>query len=76
MAVAPCHRSLAKLAERTSLRFSWVLDLWVPAIIQTARTLKMLVVIGTIAAAGRSGVEEMYGVPYLDVGCDVCFHVA
>jgi len=29
----------------------------------------------TIAAAGRSGIEEVYGVPYLDVGCDVCFDV-
>jgi hypothetical protein len=29
-----------------------------------------------IAAAGRSGVEEVYGVLYLDVGCDVCFCVA
>jgi hypothetical protein len=28
-----------------------------------------------IAAAGRSGVEEVYGVPYLDVGCDVWLHV-
>jgi len=28
-----------------------------------------------IAAAGRSGVEEVYGVPYLDVGCDVSFEV-
>jgi hypothetical protein len=28
-----------------------------------------------IAAAGRSGVEEVYGVLYLDVGCDVWFHV-
>jgi hypothetical protein len=28
-----------------------------------------------IAAAGRSGVEEVYSVPYLDVRCDVCFHV-
>jgi hypothetical protein len=28
-----------------------------------------------IAAAGRSGVEEVYGVPYLDVGCDVWFYV-
>jgi hypothetical protein len=27
------------------------------------------------AVAGRSGVEEVYGVPYLDVGCDVWFHV-
>ncbi len=27
---------------------------------------------GPIAAAGRGGVEEVYGVPYLDVGCDVC----
>jgi len=26
----------------------------------------------SIAAAGRSGVEEVYGVLYLDVGCDVC----
>ena len=25
-----------------------------------------------IAAAGRSGIEEVYGVLYLDVGCDVC----
>jgi hypothetical protein len=29
----------------------------------------------TIAAAGRSGIEEVYGVLYLDVGCDVCFSV-
>jgi hypothetical protein len=29
-----------------------------------------------IAAAGRSGIEEVYGVLYLDVGCDVCFSVA
>ena len=29
-----------------------------------------------IAAAGRSGVEEVYGVLYLDVGCDVCCSVA
>jgi hypothetical protein len=28
-----------------------------------------------IAAAGRSGVEEVYGVPYLDVGDDVCCDV-
>jgi hypothetical protein len=28
-----------------------------------------------IAAAGRSGVEEVYGVLYLDVGCDVCCSV-
>jgi len=32
-------------------------------------------VVGVIAAAGRSGVEKVYGVPYLDVGCDVWFHV-
>jgi len=32
-------------------------------------------VTGPIAAAGRSGVEKVYGVPYLDVGCDVWFHV-
>jgi hypothetical protein len=32
--------------------------------------------IADIAAAGRSGIEEVYGVPYLDVGCDVFFHVA
>jgi hypothetical protein len=29
-----------------------------------------------IAVVGRSGVEEMYGVLYLDVGCDVCCSVA
>ena len=28
-----------------------------------------------IAAAGRSGVEEVYGVHYLDVGCDVWVNV-
>jgi hypothetical protein len=33
------------------------------------------VVGNVIAVAGRSGVEEVYGVPYLDVGCDVWFHV-
>ena len=32
-------------------------------------------VVDVIAAAGRSGVEEVYGVHYLDVGCDVWFHV-
>ena len=32
--------------------------------------------VALIAAAGRSGVEEVYGVPYLDVGCDVWFHVS
>jgi len=32
-------------------------------------------VVGPIAAAGRSGVEKVYGVSYLDVGCDVWFHV-
>ena len=31
--------------------------------------------VGRIAVEGRSGVEEVYGVPYLDVGCDVWFHV-
>jgi uncharacterized membrane protein len=30
----------------------------------------------SIAAAGRSGVEEVYGVLYLDVRCDVCCSVA
>jgi hypothetical protein len=29
----------------------------------------------SIAAAGRSGIEEVYGVLYLDVGCDVCCSV-
>jgi len=29
----------------------------------------------SIAAAGRSGVQEVYGVLYLDVGCYVWFHV-
>jgi len=31
--------------------------------------------VGFIAAAGRSGIEKVYGVPYLDVGCDVWFDV-
>ena len=30
---------------------------------------------GQFAVMGRSGVEEVYGVPYLDVGCDVWFDV-
>ena len=30
----------------------------------------------SIAAAGRSGIEEVYGVLYLDVRCDVCCSVA
>jgi len=33
------------------------------------------VIVQVIAAAGRSGVEKVYGVPYLDVGCDVWFDV-
>jgi hypothetical protein len=32
-------------------------------------------VLHPIAVAGRSGVEEVYGVPYLDVGCDVWLDV-
>ena len=32
-------------------------------------------VLAFIAAAGRSGVEEVYGVLYLDVGCDARFNV-
>ena len=59
------------------VRLSWALDRCVPLTIQTAsRCMRIPVVVGTIAAAGRSGIEEVYGVPYLDVGCDVCFHVA
>ena len=53
------------------------LDRCVPMTIQApTRCVRIRLVIGTIAAAGRSGIEEVYGVPYLDVGCDVCFHVA
>jgi hypothetical protein len=47
----------------------------VQAIIHRFPGLALRIVV-TIAAVGRSGVEEVYGVPYLDVGCDVCFHVA
>ena len=48
-----------------------------PVTIQAFTTcVRIHVMVGAIAAAGRSGVEEVYGVPYLDVGCDVCFHVA
>jgi hypothetical protein len=73
MVVARCHRSLAKLAVRARLRFSWARTRCVPMTIQRA---SIRVVVGVIAAAGRSGIEEVYGVPYLDVRCDVCFHVA
>jgi hypothetical protein len=48
----------------------------IPESIYAGPFIRMLVVVGAIAAAGRSGIEEVYGVPYLDVGCDVCFHVA
>jgi hypothetical protein len=45
------------------------------AIIHRASAVRIGVV-AAIAAVGRGGVEEVYCVPYLDVGCDVCFHVA
>jgi hypothetical protein len=73
---ARCHRSLAKPAVTASRRLSWVLDLKIPESTYAFPVVRMLVVIGVIAAAGRSGVEEMYCVLYLDVGCDVCCHVA
>jgi hypothetical protein len=76
MAVACCSRFLAKPAVRASLRLSGAVDRCVRASIQRVRSFRILVMLGDIAAAGRSGIEEMYGVPYLDVGCDVCFHVA
>ena len=76
IAVAFCHRFLPKPAATAAVPFSGVLDRNVPYSIQAAPRLRMLVMVGVIAAAGRSGVEEMYCVPYLDVGCDVCFHVA
>ena len=74
-AVAFCHRFLAKPAVTACLRFSCALDRNVPDSIQAAPRLRMLVMVGAIAAAGRSGVEEMYCVQYLDVGCDVCCSV-
>jgi len=43
----------------------------VPCLVETVVEAQVVV----IAAAGRSGVEEVYGVPYLDVGCDVWFDV-
>jgi hypothetical protein len=78
IAVAFDHRSLAKPAVTACLRFSCALDRNVPNSIQAppAPWLRMLFMVGAIAAAGRSGVEEMYCVQYLDVGCDVCCHVA
>lgn len=45
----------------------------VPVLIETVVETDLFL---AIAAAGRSGVEEVYGVPYLDVGCDVWFHVS
>ena len=44
----------------------------VPRLVETVVEAEVVVF---IAAAGRSGVEKVYGVPYLDVGCDVWFHV-
>jgi len=45
------------------------------AVAELVETVAHTDVVDLIAAAGRSGVEEVYGVPYLDVGCDVWFHV-
>jgi len=48
----------------------------VPVLVETVVETDDRRVIGhVIAVAGRSGIEEVYGVPYLDVGCDVWFHV-
>ena len=74
--VMRCHSWLAKVAVSAMRRLSGFLNL-VPLTIQTpAPRVRIRVVIGAIAAAGRSGVEEMYCVLYLDVRCDVCCHVA
>jgi hypothetical protein len=45
----------------------------VPMLVEAVVDVEVAVL--AIAAAGRSGVEEVYGVPYLDVGCDVWVHV-
>ena len=74
--VTRCHRSLAKLAVSAMRRLSGFLNLVLMTIQNPAPRVRIRVVIGAIAAAGRSGVEEMYCVLYLDVGCDVCCHVA
>jgi hypothetical protein len=74
--VARCHRSLAKLAVSAMGRLSGFLNLGLITIQTPTFHVRICVVIGAIAAAGRSGVEEMYSVLYLDVGCDVCCHVA
>ena len=72
-AVAWSHRSLAKRGgfRKVSIRAGRRLIAAIQRGLGVGRS-----VVGAIAAAGRSGVEEVYGVPYLDVGCDVCFHVA
>jgi hypothetical protein len=41
----------------------------VVAVVDTGREVLLITV------TGRSGVEEVYGVPYLDVWCDVACHV-
>jgi hypothetical protein len=45
----------------------------VPMLVEAVVDVEVAVL--AIAAAGRSGVEEVYGVPYLDVGCDVWIDV-
>jgi hypothetical protein len=46
----------------------------VPPLVESVVDVQVAVL--AIAAAGRSGIEEVYGVPYLDVGCDVGLHVS
>jgi hypothetical protein len=75
MGTARSHSSLEIEIRLAGVPIAPGRNLIVTVCIQTVPG-RILVLKSTIAAAGRSGVEEVYGVPYLDVGCDVCFHVA
>jgi hypothetical protein len=60
MAAARRHGSLAKLAVSDRLRRMSGLSRWIPVSTQCASVVRILERFGSIiAAAGRSGVEEM-----------------
>jgi hypothetical protein len=65
------HPPLAAGAEAAAA----AMELEGQAVAVLVETVVVAEVVHVIAVAGRSGVEKVYGVPYLDVGCDVWFDV-
>jgi hypothetical protein len=65
------HPPLAAGAEAAAA----AMELEGQAVAELVKAVVVAEVVDFIAVAGRSGVEKVYGVPYLDVGCDVWFDV-